>query len=248
MSGKVDFSGPFLKTERAEHHINQLEAIFAEVVRVSEDAMLRQTNKNPLEGTWGLGGIFARHTPTVLGDAIHNLRAALDHAYCVLVKANGHTVKDRVNFPIHPKGDRASLKGSIDGHIAAEAGPSEEIRDYVVDTLQPYKDGAGVKLISLHALDIADKHMVLLPVAHAAKVDTLVLSSGGSISGISFISHGKPAIAFPEGVTVNQKESKVSFDILFGKGQPFELQPILPILRDLHAHINEVLAQLQARG
>lgn len=246
MSTNIDFSGPFLKTERAEQHIQELERIFSGIRGASEDALLSPDNVNGTEGLRYIGGVFARHTPTVLGDALHNLRASLDHAYCLLVKANGGEVRDRVNFPIHAKGDRRSFEGSIDGHIKAGCGPSQSVRDYIVDTIQPYAGGRGKTLIGLHLLDIADKHMILLPVESATDVTNLEYGEGCRISGIQFITDGPPAFAIKG--PINQDKSKVSFSVLFGRGQPFELQSVMPALKDMLTHVNETLRELACRA
>src|SRR5258708_31287825 len=97
MAKDIDFRGPFLKTERAEHHINHLEDVFRGYVRASKKAVAPKFNRKVRERQ--IGGNFPQHTSTILGDALHNLRAALDHAYCILVEANGGTVNKYTRFP-----------------------------------------------------------------------------------------------------------------------------------------------------
>src|SRR3546814_8025212 len=82
---------------------------------VADNVKARRPEPNP--NRWKkrtLGGRIPKHTPTVVGDAIHNLRASLDHAYCALVKANGGEVHRHTFFPFHK--DRQSPKAALNGH------------------------------------------------------------------------------------------------------------------------------------
>src|SRR5438309_7554073 len=110
MSKLIDFSGPRLKTERAKHHIEHLEAIFERYISHNKKALAPKYNRKPREP---VGSGFHRHTPTILGDALHNLRAALDHAYCILVEAHTGTINEWSTFPIAKNTDWKSLKGSV---------------------------------------------------------------------------------------------------------------------------------------
>ena len=101
-----------------------------------------------------------REWGAVIGDIVHNLRAALDYLAWQLVEANGGTPGRDTTFPIHerPDGFAARLR-------AALAGASSEAHRAVTD-LQPFHDPhpADHPLAVLHALDIRDKHQLLLVV------------------------------------------------------------------------------------
>lgn len=243
MSDKVAFSGPYLKTERAEHHIDDLEAVFKRYVRVNEKALIPKYNRK----VRSIGDSFPKHTPTILGDAIHNLRAALDHAYCILVEANGGTVNKHVRFPFTEKGSGKELEGSIQGHAEAGCGPSDKMIRVIFDEIQPYPGGKGEDLIGLHVLDIADKHMVLLPTQQRTHVEAIRMIDGGGIFGLTLVTEGAPAIVFPSGSLDPNHHQKASFEIIFGNGQPFEGQPIIPTLKSLAARVDETLHLLEQR-
>ncbi|HEV1993428.1 MAG TPA: hypothetical protein VGR03_03760 [Candidatus Acidoferrum sp.] len=99
------------------------------------------------------------------GDILHNLRSALDHLACGLVRANGGTITNSTEFPIieyAPRTDRdkARLAGKIEGI-------RQEAKDYIL-SIQPYRQGnAASALGRLHKLNIRDKHRLLLTFATA---------------------------------------------------------------------------------
>jgi hypothetical protein len=241
MSKDISFYGPFLKTERAEDHIHELERVFWSYIRQNEQALRRNRYRQMRErGRRGLGLGFPVHTPTILGDALHNLRAALDHAYCILVEANGHTINDWSTFPISKSPDWQSLKGSVEGKAKAGNGLSQAMIDFIFSEIQPYPGGKGEDLVQLHVLDLADKHTVLLPTEQHTHVEDVAFDDGSRITGITFVTQGDPAIELGEGVGFEPKHHhKAAFEICFGGGKPYEGQPILPILKGLSARVNE---------
>lgn len=242
----IDFRGPYLKAERAEHHIRQLEVVFDDYVRKNENAL--RPNHNFSVRNAPIGNYFPSHTPTILGDAIHNLRASLDHAYCVLVKHHKGVITRDVQFPISKTEDWKKLERTVQRHTDSGFGPSPRIIREIFDHVQPYPGGKGADLVSLHLLDIADKHTILLPTAQLTNIQNLVCTNGSRISGITFITDGGPAVAFGPGAGfVPTYNNKVSVDICFGGGQPFEWEPVLPIIKALAQRVHETLDQLKAR-
>lgn len=100
---------------------------------------------------------------TIIGDVIHNLRAALDLLMCDLARVAGRSDKG-VYFPFCETA--ADLVDTIKKRNAHRAGV--DVVD-VIKTLKPYK-GGDMALRAIHDLDIADKHHALLPVLGAATV------------------------------------------------------------------------------
>lgn len=251
MGKYINFYGPFLKTERAEHHINKLEALFKRYIAENKKA-LRPPKYNRKPRARPIGANLSKHTPTVLGDAIHNLRAALDHAYCILVKANEGTIGNRTKFPFTTgteKTARKQLEDSVKGEAEKGRAPSDEMTRVILDEIQPYPGGEGADLVDLHVLDIADKHMVLLPTQQRLDAVHLRVEGGSGICALSITTDGAPAIRFAEGARLDPKHNqKASFEICFGEGQPFEGQPILPILKGLAARVDETLRLLETRA
>src|SRR5258708_5776051 len=98
----------------------------------------------------------------LIGDAVHNLRSALDHLAWQLVIANSQVPKSGpggAQFPIYdpppiPKPSQGKKQG-----ISADA-------QKLIEAAKPYK-GGNVGLWTIHQLDITDKHKVLLVTAFA---------------------------------------------------------------------------------
>lgn len=74
---RPDFHGAILKIERADHHIHQFEAIVRTYVMDNVKALRPEPNPNRWKKR-SLGGRIPRHTPTILGDAIHMVINRLD--------------------------------------------------------------------------------------------------------------------------------------------------------------------------
>jgi len=252
----LDFYGPYLKAERAKHHIDNLESIFKGYAAANRKALIPKYNRKPRGKP--LGAHFPKHTPTVLGDALHNLRAALDHTYCELVRARGHTPHERSFFPIVNPGGKdtwQSRKAMMEGHEKDGHGPGVRIIEVLTDDVQPYPGGKGDDLVQLHVLDIADKHEILLPTQQLTIVRDIRTPGGGGISGIGIITSGSkgkpapPAVSFGPGTGLDPKHNnQASFHICFGGTQPYQGQPIIPVLRGLAARVVETLQLLESRA
>ena len=94
-----------------------------------------------------------------LGDAVHNLRAALDHLVCQLAIAAGNPTacEKKTQFPIFKNGAKASYSKIESISPAAQTAIKE---------LQPFRrrpdDPEGDPLWVLSELDNIDKHRLLL--------------------------------------------------------------------------------------
>lgn len=243
-----DFSGPLLKVERADHHINELERLLGRYVAENRKRFSPKHQERAFKQ--GREIKFAepeRHTPTVLGDAIHNLRASLDHAYCILIEANGHATTDFSRFPFGK--DWSSIKGSIDGHIKAGNGPSEAVRDHIGSEVQPFP-GGRYNLWDLHKLDITDKHQRILPMGSYAFFGGMyIVSPSGKVvaqmKNFEFghdSATGGPLVA--GAMAILEDNIQNAFHVTFGKGQPLEGQPILATLHAIRSKVAKVLEGL----
>jgi len=239
----IDFYGPNLKVERAEHHIDQLNTIFGQFVSNNMKRMRPERQHRLLKaGQTNPPATFPKHTPTVLGDALHNLRVALDHAYHIVCEANGAAFSEWRRFPFHQ--GRKSLEGSINGHKKEGIAPSDKVGTAILDEIQPY-EGGQLGLYGLHKLDITDKHLVLIPTTSSLAIERLDTvdhtgaKTGGGIEGITLqVDQGKGGelLGFQGGAgAVLQGNPKNAFQICFAKGQPFEGDSILETVRSLKA-------------
>ena len=158
----LHFGSARLKLERAKHHIDDLDRqvgkFFASgaVTVTIEDyperaqrAVVRKTNR-PVPNEFSL----------VLGDAIHNARAALDLMTWEAITPYTQ-MRKAVQFPVGRDEDHF-LKQMLPSRQITSASP--EIVAAFTD-LQAYENGNGHDLWLLHELDIQDKHQLIVVVA-----------------------------------------------------------------------------------
>ncbi|HVQ36690.1 MAG TPA: hypothetical protein VMS31_04115 [Pyrinomonadaceae bacterium] len=161
MTSKERLALILVKIERAKKHLADLRTAHDEFIRSEPYSVGRKPNPEPGYENFYLF-FMSRIDPVpndisaLAGDAIHNLRSALDHLACQLVVANGRSISDRTAFPIF-KG-LVIHEASFDRQVE---GMSQSAKDKV-RSAEPYKDGKGHDLWVLHKLDIADKHNGLL--------------------------------------------------------------------------------------
>lgn len=172
-------SGVRAKIERAKKHIRDLEAEIdagfsrqknLEGFRVKDDS---DTGEKVYEVR--LQNVGGGHLALVLGDAVHNLRSALDHLAYRLVISNGQTPTRNTSYPIceKPAGYKSkATERKIEG-IDTSLFP-------LIEATQPYNagyDGLGF----LGELDNFDKHRMLI-VSMTQTGPLLGMTVGGTAS------------------------------------------------------------------
>ncbi len=102
--------------------------------------------------------VIAPEVSAPLGDAIHNLRSALDHLVWGLTIERGGRVGKSTHFPI--RSDKAGMTNTNVKKTLRELGDSQRT---IIDNLQPYKrrDPTRHPLAMLARLDDDDKHQAL---------------------------------------------------------------------------------------
>jgi hypothetical protein len=148
----------WIKIKRADHHIKDLEVRIPKFIGSGPyktvcymDAQgcptYRLSNVKPIDPM----------ISAVAGDAIQNLRAALDYLMCALwSRANDGECK-RIQFPCMSAGEYESKGlGEIHGVVRQDAIDA-------ISAVEPYEGGKGELLWRLHRLSIIDKHR--LPIA-----------------------------------------------------------------------------------
>jgi hypothetical protein len=232
------FFGPKLKIERANEHIVALQKIIDSAVDANSNFFV----KTDVDGSVGctLNIVFPRHTPTILGDAIHNLRAALDHLFCVLIDLNGQVPGKFSSFPIRTTKDEvvSFLRGQEKVHCC----PSNFVCTLIKEAIQPYSGGKS-GLYDLHLLDVTDKHSLLIPVTGFLHFPNITFHNTAGPTGGGFTNVGFSASYSEYGVrpviiagmthAVAEGENRPTFDILFADGQPLQQKSVVPALKKL---------------
>ena len=104
----------------------------------------------------------------IIGEIIHNLRAALDLLAVDLARENGNISRSAINetyFPV--ASDKANFDTSGIRKIRRLSASAQKI----IADLLPYK-GGNDDLWKLHQLDILDKHVLLVPVVAASFLES----------------------------------------------------------------------------
>lgn len=154
------FKASFIKIERAKKHIREIEELAADFL-ASDPATVR-FDPNPPEGMkMGFQFHFSvKGMPSelcgALGDAIHNLRSALDLMASDLCRLNNASPDD-VLFPFCE--NESYLDSMIKRRNFNRAG---EAAVRLLKEWKPYI-GGNKELRAIHDLDVQDKHQMLIP-------------------------------------------------------------------------------------
>jgi hypothetical protein len=172
---ETHFVGAKRKIERSITHINGLEKWLWMVNRDNCAIALRHKKDKPdrnldtvlIKQPEG----FSLPLGPMIGDAVHNLRAALDAIAWTIVNAAGVTEQqlERLYFPLYPD---ATLLTSSDYKMICAAVP--QTGPIIADFVRGYKAAPDCDLWALNMLDRIDKHRFVTP--------TLTQSSGLTVA------------------------------------------------------------------
>jgi hypothetical protein len=178
------FTSARRKIARAKRHILDLEreitAFIGEnpYIQVVEDDPQRPGYRfHKIKLTKTLPESFA----DLIGDAVNNLRAALDHACYAVAAASGKIVPREAYFPF--AGDASKLDSAIKGR---SKDVPQEIHP-LLRSFQPYKGGNEI-LWTLNLLCIADRHKMITPIG------TGIVRPGTNIRGTGFFDMPIPPV------------------------------------------------------
>ena len=89
-----------VKLERARHHLDDLHEEVQALHRGARQALRDRVDPATGELVVYLDGLppIDPRLCAIAGDAIHNMRAALDHLACALVRASGNEPTDQTSF------------------------------------------------------------------------------------------------------------------------------------------------------
>lgn len=247
MIRQPDFSGVWIKVERAKEHVRNLEALIEGFFKDEPYTVL--VYDEPKTGQRILKIKVSAQPPpwwgAILGDAIHNLRSSLDLLVCELVRSEGNPVTDQTAFPV-----TRSANAFESGYLRKVEGAPKAAVD-LIKGAKPYKGGNDA-FWRLHRLDIADKHRLLIAVGSAYKN---VIIDFGALNRQSFASAlgvdpseipSMPVALRPADRQFPLKDGaelfrgppmdvnpQISLEIAFGEGEVVEGEPLIPTLREL---------------
>jgi hypothetical protein len=230
--------------------LNQLLDTFAKsdfyVVTVEE-----YKGKNHVRIDIDKSGFSTIEAALIIGDALHNLKSALDLLYFKAMRETTGTVDHRTRFPI--RDEREELVAAVDGGLKKKAltdDPSAlKIRTVIVDVIKPYQAG-NPTLWALHDMNITDKHQLLIPVFDVMRFTDIRLEDDKE----AFFADGQPYFMDDSSrfkiervgrLTVKDK-GHAAIAIVFNVGVPFQNQPIIPALHRIAEEVTRTIEAFDA--
>jgi hypothetical protein len=195
-----------LKINRADIHIRNIERRIL-ALHQTDTAVIEI---HPQYGTERLVHTFNDVTvfddlSLMIGDAVHNLRCALDYTWLQtiekLIPAN---VDDRAKFPVRKTLEE--LKGVLKkGNVDTTC---RRLFDFMVNDIQPC-EGRNDAIWAIHNFDNRDKHRLLIPVLSQGNVDGIEVQNeiGEKFPGFGTGDFQRPpyVIDFVKGTHVTKK-------------------------------------------
>jgi hypothetical protein len=237
------FDGPRLKLKRARKLLTELETEIAAYV-AREPIWLEITEGKTFIGKkWNVDvrEEVPQEFSAIIGDLIHNLRAALDLLACELVRLNGND-DDDVYFPFsesESEFDKQLRRRNMD-----RASP-EVIA--LLHRMEPWP-GGNKALRAVHDLDIIDKHQMLVPISDVTGTPDVPWSQAFRVgpirTGAAFTVH-----PHQQDLPVGHRRLGIcvlSFPIAYGTASglrkaPFGGKPLLPGLESLVQLVDSVI-------
>jgi hypothetical protein len=248
--------GTKLKINRAKKHLAELSAEISAYHGRNPYRIISDKESKPGHELYRIEFIEAipLEWGTMVGDVIHNLRAALDTLATALVIANGKTSRSVIKNTYFPIGSTQKL---FDQKLPKDLRGASDVARQIVQRLKPYKGGTDA-FWRLHQLDILDKHTLLIPVGagHTRVLWKVGLAGFFEQMGVTDPAQipDVPPIAFtpaetgyplkngdiifsygfgPDKEEKNKGDLKFTLGIAFGEGQIVDGQPVVPSLQQL---------------
>jgi len=158
------FDRPRLKLERAKEHLDALNTELTVFYQRNPYTLVKKVN--PKNGRQVFGAELSEEPPVRLGilagDAVHNMRSALDWLVCELSLLNKAKTLKGIEFPIYKV--KPSTKWGIERFERKIRFLPDEVKQ-AIKIIQPYHTGDHAefqRLWKLQQLDITDKHRGLI--------------------------------------------------------------------------------------
>ena len=195
------------KINRANKHIGDLESLWAACGKAHPNGL--RVERDPQSGE--VHCFVEDLTPIpveislIAGDAIQNLRSALDYLACGMVeKIDPTKVNTQTSFPIFKSAvDYANPKDGVTRKVPGLS----LVAMQKLDMLQPYK-GGHENLWILHSLNNIDKHRLLLTVGLDVDIRTLLPSEKATLSAKFVIGNPNAQFLKFEGMFMNFVQPK----------------------------------------
>ena len=248
---------PLLKLERARDHIKDLNARVNQFLAKHPFVLMERHQRKAGRTTYS---VMAKESippelSLIIGDAVHNMRAALDMALFGMVGDR----EPKIHFPFPKEPTPEALKRAIkEGHVKVAGKKVVE----AISSLEPHINGKGIALYCIHALDIQDKHHLLILAAQRAAVVTgspsgrilrevlrpntpdgilIVFDAPENANALTinrpYVTHGLPD-------SENEAKEQPAFAITFGEGEMLAGTPVVETLVDFAKEADRAVREL----
>ena len=242
--------GPLAKIERAKEHVHELNGQVAEYLAGNPFQLRVRERSNPHDR---LVYIEAKkpvpeHFALILGDAVHNLRSAIDHISYGIVHDKAPQ-PGRVGFPFVDKAQR--LAGAINTRQMNVA-PKHVIDE--IHALKPYPGGNDL-LHAVKSIDERDKHHCIILVGLGIELTIYQFRelTGADIQGSSdariaaigdFIMSLDPGAPFQD--FDREANFQPTFTVGFAEGEALVSWPVIPALKEMVVSTEDAVRRLAA--
>ena len=252
-----------VKTKRAKKHIIELSQAIDAFMATDPYIVFSKDNPQTSQRTYYVH--FSKEIPiefsAILGDAIQNLRSALDHLAVHLVNIGppGPRAK-RVYFPIFETATEyeAGKMGKIQGM------GKDAIK--AIDGVQPYTRGDGWPLWNMQTMNNVDKHNLLIPVWGSLVGHSFLKSRRVELESL-FKSHwpdGMPRGVFSAAsgplllkndselltVPIPEVDDHMDFRISVALGEPVDVRgkEVISTIDNMHRIVLKTIADFSLKG
>ncbi|WP_201414838.1 hypothetical protein [Mesorhizobium sp. J8] len=239
---------PRLKVKRAESHIN---ALMRDSSPLSRDLYEIRNGLHRSHVLLAQPDCFAltftpkepikEHFGAIMGDAVNNLREALDYWMNNAVQCVGPAKK--VHFPFAQ--ERKDLETSPNYPAVHKAFP--DAAKFIAKEIEPCRD-TNLDLWAVTSLCNDNKHNDFLPTVTVMNIDNINLRAGGIVMrncGAGWDANG-PMTVIQSGVPISmQNNFSTSVEIRFPQGAVFENQPVIPTLANMSKVVSQTLNALE---
>lgn len=212
--------GARLKIERANKHIEELETC----IELLKKRLVCRAHVDPNTGRefikCDFEGVNGRDLPEnlalIIGDAIHNLKSALDYVWQETITRlvpSGNWKRTR--FPSFAK--REELEAALRELKIDISAPN--FFAFLLDDIEPH-DRGNFAIRTVHKLDLRDKHRLLIPVVHYSSIGNIKVEENGEIwPGFTWMTTDPLPhfVNFKKGIHVKEPGS-ASFSVMFEYG------------------------------
>lgn len=245
-------ASPRLKVKRAHCHIDELRRLTDPLDRSLYEITISKVRRYVIDlhpTMYQLAYRPKQPIPEmlalVIGDAIHNLRTALDHLATGILRAFPvpNSPVDP-NFPMAP--ERKHIKTNPVLTAIEKAIPGS--KKLFLEKIRP-DNGRDERLWRFNSLDNLDKHNLIIPTVTVVTVDNINARFGGTMMSNCAMggdAAGEMKMILSAAPIAIDHGFQTAVDVKFGKGTAFEDEPVVPTLTQISDLVSKTVKEFGA--